>query len=411
MDLAKVMDARVKPAHDNKWIKSSFGVSLMYRTDTFRIPMAGPADMTTLTALIEDGALDPMHIVALLVKTEGNGGVNDFTREYTSATLAATLAPYLRATHAEVERRIAIVVSGGTEGVLSPHATVFARTPIVNRAGTASKRLAIGTAATRDFLPHEIGRAAQIEATAAAVAAAMADAGISRGQDVHWVQVKCPLLTADRVRAARRAGHEPVTEIAYKSMAYSRGASALGVAVALGEIATPVAEDAVLSDWSLASAVASASAGIELRNNIVIVLGNAEGVGGNCVIAHAVMQDAIDAAAVLAALRQSGVRADADVAARGANSATTDASDRRIDTSRIVQVLAKADPSPDGMLRGFRHTMLDDTDISATRHARAAVGGLIAGLIGCPAAFVSGGAEHQGPPGGGPVAVIARVSE
>ncbi len=345
----------------------------MYRTDTFRIPMAGPADMTKLTALIEDGALDPMHIVALLVKTEGNGGVNDFTREYTSATLAATLAPYLRATHAEVERRIAIVVSGGTEGVLSPHATVFARTPIVNRAGTASKR--------------------------------------SRAQDVHWVQVKCPLLTADRVRAARRAGHEPVTEIAYKSMAYSRGASALGVAVALGEIATPIAEDAVLSDWSLASAVASASAGIELKNNIVIVLGNAEGVGGDCVIAHAVMQDAIDAAAVLAALRQSGVQADADVAARGANSASTDASDRRIDTSRIVQVLAKADPSPDGMLRGFRHTMLDDTDISATRHARAAVGGMIAGLIGCPAAFVSGGAEHQGPPGGGPVAVIARVSE
>jgi len=194
-------------------------------------------------------------------------------------------------------------------------------------------------------------------------------------------------------------------------MAYSRGASALGVAVALGEIATPIAEDAVLSDWSLASAVASASAGIELKNNIVIVLGNAEGVGGDCVIAHAVMQDAIDAAAVLAALRQSGVQADADVAARGANSASTDASDRRIDTSRIVQVLAKADPSPDGMLRGFRHTMLDDTDISATRHARAAVGGMIAGLIGCPAAFVSGGAEHQGPPGGGPVAVIARVSE
>jgi Amidohydrolase ring-opening protein (Amido_AtzD_TrzD) len=60
-------------------------------------------------------------------------------------------------------------------------------------------------------------------------------------------------------------------------------------------------------------------------------------------------------------------------------------------------------------VRGWRHIMLDDTDISATRHARAAVGGLIAGLTGCPAVFVSGGAEHQGPPGGGPVAVIAKV--
>jgi cyanuric acid amidohydrolase len=388
----------------------------MYRTETFRIPMAGPADMSGLAALVDSGALDPMHIAAILVKTEGNGGVNDFTREYTCATLAGTLAPHLRATNAEVERRIAMVVSGGTEGVLSPHATVFARVPALNGNGAAPlrgaggpprnpKRLAIGIAATRDFLPHEIGRAAQIEATAAAVAEAMADAGIAHNSDVHWVQVKCPLLTAERVQAARRAGHEPVTEVAYKSMAYSRGASALGVAVAMGEIASPIAEDVVLADWSLASGVASASAGIELKNNIVIVLGNAEGVGGNCVIAHAVMQDAIDAAAVFAAARESGSLADTSDGRDGG----ADGSGHRIDASRIVQVLAKADPSPDGMLRGFRHTMLDDTDISATRHARAAVGGLIAGLTGCPAAFVSGGAEHQGPPGGGPVAVISRI--
>ena len=54
--------------------------------------------------------------------------------------------------------------------------------------------------------------------------------------------------------------------------------------------------------------------------------------------------------------------------------------------------------------------MLEDTDISATRHARAAVGGLISGLSGTGAIYVSGGAEHQGPPGGGPVAVIAQLS-
>jgi cyanuric acid amidohydrolase len=52
--------------------------------------------------------------------------------------------------------------------------------------------------------------------------------------------------------------------------------------------------------------------------------------------------------------------------------------------------------------------MLDDSDINATRHARAAVGGLIAGVAGTGAVYVSGGAEHQGPAGGGPVAVIAR---
>jgi cyanuric acid amidohydrolase len=140
-----------------------------YRTDTFRIAMSGPADVSKMTALIEEGALDPATIVAILVKTEGNGGVNDFTREYTCATLATTLAPHLGTTPAEVERRIAMVVSGGTEGVLSPHATIFARTPTSTGSPNGEKRLAIGIAATRDFEPHEIGRAAQIEATAAAV--------------------------------------------------------------------------------------------------------------------------------------------------------------------------------------------------------------------------------------------------
>jgi cyanuric acid amidohydrolase len=194
---------------------------MSYRTDVFRIAMAGPADLSGLVRLIEDGALDPRHIAAILVKTEGNGGVNDFTREYTCATIAALLAPHLRATPAEVERNVAMVVSGGTEGILSPHATIFARvpTPAPDRDGrgrSGGKRLAIGIAATRDFLPHEIGRTPQIAATADAVREAMRHAGIARVADVHWVQVKCPLLTAERVQAARRAGHEPVTEVAYK---------------------------------------------------------------------------------------------------------------------------------------------------------------------------------------------------
>jgi cyanuric acid amidohydrolase len=52
--------------------------------------------------------------------------------------------------------------------------------------------------------------------------------------------------------------------------------------------------------------------------------------------------------------------------------------------------------------------MLDDSDISATRHARAFVCGALAGLIGHAEIYVSGGAEHQGPDGGGPVAVIVN---
>jgi len=42
--------------------------------------------------------------------------------------------------------------------------------------------------------------------------------------------------------------------------------------------------------------------------------------------------------------------------------------------------------------------------------ARALLGGVLAGLFGDTRLFVSSGAEHQGPDGGGPVAVIAECA-
>ena len=345
--------------------------------------MRGPGDVSALARLFDDGTLDPQHVVAVLGKTEGNGGVNDFTREFAHRSFAALLAKRLDCDEAAIDARVAIVMSGGTEGVLSPHVTIFAKVPD-GSPPPAGKRLAIGVAVTRDFLPEELGRAAQIEETARAVTAAMADANIGDPADVHFVQIKCPLLTAARVEDAKARGAVTATDDAYASMGYSRGASALGVALALGEIRAPVPDDAVLEDWTLSSAVASTSAGIELMRDVVIVMGNAARTPGTLTIAHAVMRDAIDLAGAAEAF--AGVAHE-----------------------RIVNVFAKAESSPDGLIRGERHIMLDDTDISATRHARAAVGGLLAGLAGTGAIYVSGGAEHQGPPGGGPVAVIART--
>ena len=75
---------------------------------------------------------------------------------------------------------------------------------------------------------------------------------------------------------------------------------------------------------------------------------------------------------------------------------------------QLVAVLGKAEASHDGKIRGYRHTMLDDSDISSTRHARGFVCGALAGLVGHAEIYVSGGAEHQGPDGGGPVALIAE---
>src|SRR5207248_9555948 len=104
------------------------------------------------------------------------------------------------------------------------------------------------------------------------------------------------------------------------------------------------------------------------------------------------MADAIDAAAVRRARAAAGCEPDA-----------ADLS------QRVAGVYAKAEADPSGRVRGRRHTMIDDSDINHTRHARAAVSAVIASIVGDPRVCVSGGAEHPGPSGGGPGGAVARV--
>jgi hypothetical protein len=42
--------------------------------DVIRIPTNGPGDVSGLMALIDSGTLEPSSILAVLGKTEGNGG-------------------------------------------------------------------------------------------------------------------------------------------------------------------------------------------------------------------------------------------------------------------------------------------------------------------------------------------------
>jgi cyanuric acid amidohydrolase len=360
-----------------------------------RIQANGPDDVSGLAALVRTGAVHPDRVVAVLGKTEGNGCVNDFTRGYATTSLKAAFAGWTGRSPAELDRDTLFVMSGGTEGGLSPHFLVFevvedAAPPVPGRPA-----LALGCARTRPFAPEEVGRMPQVRATVAAVHAAMAQARIADAADVHYVQVKCPLLTRARMEQARGAGHSVATEDTYASMGLSRGAAALGVAVALGEVAEAALDDGVVCrDRALFSSRASASAGVELLENQILVVGNSASWSGDLVVAHDVMRDAIDTAAFLRALAQAGIAPAVPLPDAAA--------------ARLVAVLAKAEASHSGEIRGARHTMLDDSDIPASRHARAMVGGALAGIAGTTVLFVSGGAEHQGPDGGGPVAVIVR---
>ena len=71
----------------------------------------------------------------------------------------------------------------------------------------------------------------------------MERAGITDPADVHYVQTKTPLLTIDTItRRQARAARRSWTEDTLKSMDVSNGTTALGIAVALGEIEMPTAE-------------------------------------------------------------------------------------------------------------------------------------------------------------------------
>ena len=156
--------------------------------------------------------------------------------------------------------------------------------------------------------------------------------------------------------------------------------------MALGEISLEQLTSAdICTNYSLYSNIASASAGVELRNCEILVLGNSPNAASPFVIGHSVMQHALDVDAVKAAIAATGQPRE-----------------------RVVNVFAKAEADPRGLILGRRHTMLDDSDISHTRMARAVVGAVIASVVQDPMLYVSGGSEHQGPPGGGAIAVIAH---
>jgi cyanuric acid amidohydrolase len=361
----------------------------------FKVGMRSPDDVSEAAALLDRGTVAPEHVAAVLGKTEGNGGVNDFTRALATLSFQRLLAERSGRTIEEIARRVPIIWSGGTEGVMSPHATLFTREPD-RSAPAGGKRFTVGTAYTRDLLPEEFGTAVHARVAAEGVRAAIGAAEIDAIEDVHFVQIKTGALTTERINEARGRGRPVVTADTYKSMAYGRAAAALGIGLATGEVPPSALEaDVIARDFSVFSDVASTSSGVELMNCEIIVLGNSRRSTSDLVMAHAVMRDALDAAGVREALRRAGLAVECELAPA--------------DRARLVNVFAKCEPDGSGQTRGRRHVMFDDSDINYTRHIRGVVNAVIASVIGDPMCYVSAGAEHQGPPGGGVVAVLARA--
>lgn len=368
----------------------------MLNIGVHRISMSNPADMSGLQRLIDKEGVDPATVVASIGKTEGNGGANDFTRALATLSAATLLGKYLGESPEEVGRRVAFVWSGGCEGVLSPHMTVFTREEAAgDHSAAATGRLALSVQRTRSLRPEEVGRLAEVREVAAAVRLALDDLAVPPG-DVHYVQVKGPLLTPAGIADAAARGQSVVTSDPNRSKAYARGATALGVAVGLGEVpAERLPEEAIATDMEMYSAVASTSAGGELTDCEILVFANSPRAVSDFRVGHAFLADAADIDGARAALRNAGLEFDCDP------------SDEQ--RQRIRAVFAKAEAPVGGLLRGYRTTMLSDADINYERHARAAVGAVLTAVTGDPRIFVSGGTEHQAPPGQAPLAAIVEV--
>ncbi|MBK8263715.1 MAG: ring-opening amidohydrolase [Nannocystis sp.] len=366
------------------------------RIDAYNLETRAPDDLHQLRQLLDAGVIRAGEVIAVIGKTEGNGGRNDFTRALAMSALEHLFAPRLGLAPERVQDRIIFSFSGGTEGVVTPHMIVFTRTdePLAPRSSPArEKRLAIAVGHTRAFHPEEIGRLPQIQETAALVRHLAASLDLDDLRDVHLVQMKgaIPRFTAEQAANADHAGRPLRCD-----MVGSRAASALGVALALGEVQPDqLSDDVVGRDFALYSAVASCSAKPGLDRTEIVLFANSPAWGGDLVIDHEVLQDLLD----VAAIRR--------VAARlGLDRPLTDPR-----SSPLIAAFAKSEADPRGQIRGRRHTMLSDDDISDTRYSRCVLASVLAATLGDTRVYVSTRAEHHGPLGGGPLALIARVGQ
>jgi barbiturase len=366
--------------------------------EVHKVELGSVSDASGMADLITDGVFGADDVIGIIGKTEGNGGVNDFTRILADQAFRGVLMEHgTRSEEAITE--IPMAWSGGCDGVITPHATVFAEVDEPHGGSTAGpddKRLTVGIAMSEELLPEDIGRPVMVTKVARGVEKAMAAAGITDVADVHYVQTKTPLLVQETIQDAHRRGETVYTEDTLYSMDISNGTTALGIAHALGEIDEVPDPEQIGHDHDLFSSVASCSSGVELDRAQIVVVGNAAGAGSNYRVGHGVMEDALDADGIWDAIRSAGL----DLPERPHHDDLD---------GRLVNVFLKCEADPRGTLRGRRQLPLDDSDVHHHRQIKGAVGGVTAATVGDSAVFVSVAALHQGPQGGGPVAAIVRV--
>ena len=169
---------------------------------------------------------------------------------------------------------------------------------------------------------------------------------------------------------------------------------AVGRVLLLAEVTRDAITPAVfLRKADLRSDVASVSAGTERIDAAVLVLGNSATSTSPFCIGHGVLRDGIDQQGVVDALQSAGIQAGWPFAA---------------DATPVEHVFLKSAVDGTDTCRGRRHVLRTDyLGPYSWLLGKAVIHATVASMVGDPMMQVSGGGEHQGPPGGGTVAVIA----
>ncbi len=342
---------------------------------------AHPGDVGELSRSLERFNPAQVRRIALLVKTEGNAEVNDYSREY--AMQSASLAIEKHGGKQLLERST-FLFSTGCEGAVTPFGYLFVDRDETGAAASHERALAIGCARSRSLYPEEIGTPTHADITAETVGKAMADAGV-KPADVGLVIVKTPVMSL-------LASKVPGKRI---SSAYSKAVGALGAGLALGEVERgKIVQAAFDTDHSLHAKRAMVFSGSELDCVEIMLLANRKGAVGNLAVHTGYLNDLLDAKGLRDMYAAAGCAIVDGVVA---------------DAPRVVATLIKAGVAPDGRLRG-RRTTIKSSHIDMDKHVRAVMSGIVGSILGSTRAFISANTVHQAPPGGGLCACIVRQS-
>lgn len=344
---------------------------------------ADPGDVSDLNRALAAFSPSDIQRLCLLVKTEGNSDVNDYSREYGLLASKVALKEY---GGQELLNRSSFLFSTGCEGAMTPFGYLFID---VDDGAVVSqdKALVFSGARSRPLRPEEIGTPAQSDIVSDTVRAAMAEVGVEVA-DVELVIVKTPIMSHIPAVDAAKIANKRITS------AYSKAVGALGAGVALNEVnRSRIVQTAFNVDHSLHAKRAMVFSGSETDRVEILLLANRRGAPGDLRIQTGFFADLLDAEGVRATFRAAGCEFDDRGQVR--------------DADRVAAVLVKAGVVPNGSVRGYR-TKIKTSHIDMDLHLRATMSGIIGSILGNCRVFISANTVHQAPQGGGICACIVR---